>query len=71
MREECLPLHGLLIADPETRRNGGIRSPPLRKKVESKGITTTFLTLAKGTYHLYSSVGNDEDRGMSGTLAVK
>ena len=36
-----------------------------------KGITTTFLTLAKGTYHLYSSVGNDEDRGMSGTLAVK
>lgn len=36
-----------------------------------KGQTTTFLTLAKGTYHLYSSVGKDEDKGMSGTLVVK
>jgi PQQ system protein len=36
-----------------------------------KGATTTFLTLAKGTYHLYSSVGKDEDRGMSATLVVK
>jgi plastocyanin len=35
-----------------------------------KGIVTTFLTLTKGTYHLYSSVGNDEDKGMSGTLIV-
>jgi len=36
-----------------------------------KGITTSFLTLAKGTYHLYSSVGKDEDKGMSATLVVK
>ena len=36
-----------------------------------KGETVSFLTLAKGTYHLYSSVGNDEDRGMSATLVVK
>jgi plastocyanin len=36
-----------------------------------KGITTTFLTLATGTYHLYSSVGTDEDKGMSATLVVK
>jgi plastocyanin len=32
---------------------------------------TTFLTLAKGTYHLYSSVGTDEDKGMSATLVIK
>ena len=31
----------------------------------------TFLTLKKGTYHLYSSVGTDEDKGMSATLTVK
>jgi len=36
-----------------------------------KGIATTFLTLAKGTYHVYSSVGKDEDRGMAATLIVK
>lgn len=36
-----------------------------------KGITTTFLTLTKGTYHVYSSVGTDEDRGMSATLVIK
>jgi plastocyanin len=36
-----------------------------------KGETVTFLTLAKGTYHLYSSVGKDEDRGMSATLVVR
>jgi plastocyanin len=36
-----------------------------------KGITTTFLTLAKGTYHVYSSVGKDEDKGMSATLIVR
>ena len=36
-----------------------------------KGITTTFLTLTKGTYHVYSSVGTDEDKGMSATLTVK
>jgi len=36
-----------------------------------KGITTTFLTLAKGTYHVYSSVGTDEDKGMSATLIIK
>ena len=36
-----------------------------------KGITTTFLTLSKGTYHIYSSVGTDEDKGMSATLVIK
>jgi plastocyanin len=36
-----------------------------------KSAVTTFLTLAKGTYHLYSSVGRDEDKGMAGTLIVK
>ena len=36
-----------------------------------KGATVTFLTLSKGTYHLYSSVGRDEDRGMAATLVVK
>ena len=35
-----------------------------------KGITTSFLTLAKGTYHVYSSVGTDEDKGMAATLTV-
>jgi plastocyanin len=35
-----------------------------------KGVATAYLTLAKGTYHLYSSVGTDEDKGMSGTLKV-
>ncbi|MBV8597617.1 MAG: cupredoxin domain-containing protein [Actinobacteria bacterium] len=37
----------------------------------SKSTTTTFLTLAKGTYHVYSSVGKDEDKGMAATLVVK
>ena len=36
-----------------------------------KGVATTFLTLAKGNYHLYSSVGRDEDKGMAATLIVK
>ena len=36
----------------------------------NKSITSTFLTLSKGTYHVYSSVGNDEDKGMSATLTV-
>jgi plastocyanin len=36
-----------------------------------KGIITTFLTLDKRTYHVYSSVGTDEDKGMSATLTVK
>ena len=36
-----------------------------------KGVIMTFLTLKKGKYHLYSSVGTDEDKGMSATLAVK
>jgi plastocyanin len=36
-----------------------------------QGITSTILTLKKGTYHFYSSVGHDEDKGMSGTLTVK
>ncbi len=36
-----------------------------------KSATTTFLTLAKGTYHVYSSVGKDEDKGMAATLVVK
>ena len=36
-----------------------------------KGVTTSFLTLAKGTYHVYSSVGTDEDKGMAATLVVR
>ena len=36
-----------------------------------KSATVTFLTLAKGTNHLYSSVGRDEDKGMAATLVVK
>ena len=36
-----------------------------------KSETVTFLTLAKGTYHVYSSVGKDEDRGMAATLVVR
>jgi len=36
-----------------------------------KGVITAFLTLAKGTYHVYSSVGTDEDKGMAATLIVK
>jgi plastocyanin len=36
-----------------------------------KSATTTFLTLARGTYHVYSSVGRDEDKGMAATLVVK
>ena len=36
-----------------------------------KSATVTFLTLAKGRYHLYSSVGRDEDKGMAATLVVK
>ena len=36
-----------------------------------KGTATAFLMLAKGTYHLYSSVGKDEDKGMAATLVIK
>ena len=36
-----------------------------------RGETVSFLTLAKGDYHLYSSVGSDEDKGMSATLVVR
>ena len=36
-----------------------------------QGSTVSFLTLAKGTYHVYSSVGKDEDEGMAATLVVK
>ena len=36
----------------------------------AKSVTSSFLTLAKGTYHVYSSVGTDEDKGMSATLIV-
>jgi plastocyanin len=35
-----------------------------------KGTTASILTLAKGTYHYYSSFGNDENHGFSGTLTV-
>lgn len=36
-----------------------------------KGSTATIFTLKKGVYHFYSSVGNDENKGMSGTLTVR
>ncbi len=36
-----------------------------------KSSTATVFTLKKGVYHFYSSVGKDEDKGMSGTLTVK
>ena len=36
-----------------------------------KGTTATIFTLKKGVYHYYSSVGKDENAGMSGTLTVK
>jgi plastocyanin len=36
-----------------------------------KGSTATIFTLKVGKYHFYSSVGNDETHGMSGTLTVK
>ena len=36
-----------------------------------KTSTGTIFTLKKGHYHFYSSVGKDEDRGMSGTLTVR
>jgi len=35
------------------------------------GSTATIFTLKKGVYHYYSSVGNDENAGLSGTLTVK
>ena len=37
----------------------------------NKGITSSYLTLAKGNYHVYSSVGKDEDKGMAATLVIK
>jgi plastocyanin len=36
-----------------------------------KSSTATIFTLKAGKYHFYSSVGNDENKGMSGTLTVK
>ncbi len=33
--------------------------------------TATIFTLKKGVYHFYSSVGKDENKGMSGTLTVR
>lgn len=36
-----------------------------------KGTVSAIFTLKKGTYHFYSSVGNDENVGFSGTLIVK
>ena len=36
-----------------------------------KGGTAAIFTLAKGTYHFYSSVGKDEPKGLSGTLVVR
>ena len=36
-----------------------------------KGSTASIFTLKKGVYHYYSSVGNDENVGLSGTLTVK
>lgn len=36
-----------------------------------KGSTASIFTLKKGVYHFYSSVGNDENVGFSGTLTVK
>ena len=34
------------------------------------GTTATILNLKKGVYHLYSSVGNDENKGMQASLTV-
>ncbi len=39
------------------------------KKI-SKGVTTAFLTLKKGTYNFYCSVPGHEDAGMKGKLIV-
>jgi len=36
-----------------------------------KSSTASIFTLKKGVYHFYSSVGNDETKGLSGTLTVK
>jgi plastocyanin len=36
-----------------------------------KGSTAAIFTLKKGVYHFYSSVGNDETAGLSGTLIAK
>jgi plastocyanin len=36
-----------------------------------KGSTSSIFILRKGVYHFYSSIGNDENAGMSGTLVVK
>ena len=36
-----------------------------------KGTTASIFTLKKGVYHFYSSVCNDETKGLSGTLTVK
>ena len=37
----------------------------------ARGSTSSIFTLKKGVYHYYSSIGNDEHAGMSGTLTVK
>lgn len=36
-----------------------------------KGSTASVFILKPGVYHFYSSVGNDENTGMSGTLVAK
>lgn len=36
-----------------------------------KGSTASIFILKPGAYHFYSSVGNDENTGMSGTLIAK
>jgi plastocyanin len=36
-----------------------------------KGSAASIFTLKKGVYHFYSSVGNDETAGFSGTLTAK
>ena len=37
----------------------------------AKGMASSIFTLKKGTYHFYSSVGNDENKGLSGTLIAR
>jgi len=36
-----------------------------------KGTAASIFTLKKGVYHFYSSIGNDENAGFSGTLTAK
>jgi plastocyanin len=37
----------------------------------SNSATSSFLTPARGTYHVYPSVGKDEDKGMAATLVIR